>query len=93
MIAGFRQHLHLSSLLPAQDLSGFVDGTRNPHFDGVALETAPIPEDVDPVNMGGSYLYAGLFLHDLDAVRPRSRVVVCAFCVRAREPSVCVECH
>ena len=46
-----------------------MDGTRNPHIEGVALETAPIPADVDAVNTGGSYLYAGIFLHDLDAVR------------------------
>ncbi len=45
-----------------------MDGTRNPHVEGVALETAPIPADVDAVNSGGSYLYAGLFKHKLDEV-------------------------
>ena len=72
-----------------------MDGTRNPHFDGVALETAPIPEDVDPVNMGGSYLYAGLFLHDLDAVRLSVSISLCVlYCEReAQAPLSVRECH
>jgi hypothetical protein len=35
---------------------------------GVALNTGVIPTDVDEANVGGSYMYAGLFQHDLAKV-------------------------
>jgi putative iron-dependent peroxidase len=63
--------------MAARDLSGFMDGTRNPDHLLRALidEVVIFPDDDAGVStgasphVGGSYMYAGRFIHDLKALR------------------------
>jgi len=50
-------------------LSGFVDGTRNPVIQSIGVVTAAILSSQDPQNVGGSYMYAGIFVHNLKKVQ------------------------
>jgi Dyp-type peroxidase family len=66
--------------MAAKDLSGFMDGTRNPDHLLRALidEVLIFPEDDTHVHersshVGGSYMYAGRFVHDLKAIREMSQ--------------------
>ncbi len=63
-------YIHFTFLL------SFADGTRNPSIQTVALSTAIIPTDMDEANAGGSYMYTGMFLHDLPKVR-KTVLVLC----------------
>eukprot|EP00475_Leptophrys_vorax_P025543 TRINITY_DN35772_c0_g1_i1.p2 TRINITY_DN35772_c0_g1~~TRINITY_DN35772_c0_g1_i1.p2 ORF type:complete len:584 (-),score=155.05 TRINITY_DN35772_c0_g1_i1:2825-4576(-) len=53
----------------AKDLTGFIDGTRNPdHVMRAIVDNCVIFEDDDEGrHIGGSYMYAGRFVHDLKA--------------------------
>jgi deferrochelatase/peroxidase EfeB len=54
----------------AKDLTGFIDGTRNPdHVMRAIVDNCVIFEDDDDgLHVGGSYLYAGRYIHDLKHV-------------------------
>jgi len=60
--------------LLGQDLSGFVDGTRNPVIQSIGVVTAAILSSQDPQNVGGSYMYAGIFVHNLKKFNSLSKV-------------------
>jgi hypothetical protein len=51
----------------AKDLTGFIDGTRNPdHVLRAIIDNCVIFEDDDEGrHVGGTYLYAGRFVHNL----------------------------
>jgi len=51
----------------ARDLTGFIDGTRNPDHLLRALidQTLIFANDDEGRHVGGSYMYAGRFIHDL----------------------------
>jgi len=52
----------------AKDLTGFIDGTRNPDhlLRAIVDEVIILPDDEkEPAHVGGSYLYTGRFVHDL----------------------------
>jgi len=52
----------------AKDLTGFIDGTRNPDhlLRAIVDEIVILPDDEDnDSHIGGSYLYTGRFVHDL----------------------------
>jgi putative iron-dependent peroxidase len=51
-----------------RDLTGFVDGTRNPdHLLRALIDQCLVfPGDDDGNHVGGSYMYAGKFIHNLE---------------------------
>jgi len=52
----------------AKDLTGFIDGTRNPDhlLRAIVDEIIILPDDeIDDLHIGGSYLYTGRFVHNL----------------------------
>lgn len=53
--------------MAAKDLSGFIDGTRNPDhlLRAIVDEVLIFPEDDNQKHVGGTYMYAGKFIHDL----------------------------
>lgn len=54
--------------MAAKDLTGFIDGTRNPDhlLRAIVDEVLIFPEDEgNDQHVGGTYLYAGKFIHDL----------------------------
>jgi Dyp-type peroxidase family len=57
----------------AKDLTGFIDGTRNPdHLLRAVVDQAiifPDDEQGSTQHSGGSYMYAGRFVHNLPKVR------------------------
>eukprot|EP01125_Pyxidicula_operculata_P015187 TRINITY_DN5134_c0_g1_i1.p1 TRINITY_DN5134_c0_g1~~TRINITY_DN5134_c0_g1_i1.p1 ORF type:complete len:592 (-),score=164.93 TRINITY_DN5134_c0_g1_i1:107-1882(-) len=57
-----------------KDLTGFVDGTRNPDHLLRALvdETIIFPSDEEKRHVGGSYMYVGRFVHHLEKFWPMS---------------------
>jgi hypothetical protein len=76
--AGLRDYSHTSTFVHnpttkfqpnmARDLTGFVDGTRNPDHLLRALvdETIIFPKDDEGRHIGGSYMYSGRFIHNLE---------------------------
>jgi len=63
-ICGFR---YMPVPMGARDLSGFMDGTRNPDhlLRAIVDEVVIFPEDSGISHTGGSYMYTGKFVHNL----------------------------
>eukprot|EP01080_Neovahlkampfia_damariscottae_P008577 gene8577-402_t len=66
-ILGFR---YMPVPMAAKDLSGFIDGTRNPDhlLRAIADEVVIFPDDDsddDESHTGGTYMYTGKFIHNL----------------------------
>jgi Dyp-type peroxidase family len=61
-----------------KDLTGFIDGTRNPDHmlraltDQVLIHPGDCPNDKADTHVGGCYAYAGKFVHDLKKFRAMS---------------------
>jgi len=51
-----------------RDLSGFIDGTRNPDhlLEALVDEVIIFPRDDQQRHVGGSFMYVSKFIHDLD---------------------------
>lgn len=52
-----------------KDLTGFIDGTRNPLFLSVIEDTVNCGLYESGQHTGGSYMYVGKFVHDLPAFK------------------------
>jgi Dyp-type peroxidase family len=63
--------------MAARDLTGFIDGTRNPDhlLRSIVDQSLIFPGDSESSrsHQGGSYMYAGKFLHDLKIVRDMNK--------------------
>lgn len=61
------EEVHGFRYLDSRDLTGFIDGTENPH--GAERAAVALIGAEDPDFVGGSYAYTQKFLHDLDRWR------------------------